>query len=241
MPAITELKLRDDSKGKNAMKPHVIMHMMSSIDGRIVTTRWPRDFDFGELYEKVHQELQGDAWLVGPVTMAEFAEGEPAPVSTSTTFPRETWRAPGAEKGPYAIALDRKGSLHLNTSCANGDALIAVLTTSVSDAHLAELQQDGISYLFAGDDDIDLHVALDTLAREFSIRRLLLEGGGGINGAFLDAGLIDEISILLLPFADGAKSKPTLFDRPEGVVPTLKLQSVSQLDHGVLHLRYQAV
>jgi riboflavin biosynthesis pyrimidine reductase len=30
------------------MKPHVIMHMMSSIDGRIVTTGWPKDLDVGD-------------------------------------------------------------------------------------------------------------------------------------------------------------------------------------------------
>lgn len=53
-----------------------------------------------------------------------------------------------------------------------------MLTTGVTDAHLAELRRDGISYLFAGDADIDLPLALETLMREFGIERLLLEGGG---------------------------------------------------------------
>jgi riboflavin biosynthesis pyrimidine reductase len=220
------------------MKPHTILHMMSSIDGRIVVTHWPKDFDVADAYDQVHQQLAGDAWIVGPTTMAEFGEGEPKPVATGEVFPRETWKAPGAEQGPYAIALDRKGRLHLNTGRANGDAIVIVLTTRVADAHLAELRRDGISYLFAGDDDINLPLALDRLAREFGIRRLLLEGGGGINGAFLDAGLIDEISLMVLPLADGTCGAPTLFDRPQGKVPTLKLQSVTRLDHDVLHLRY---
>jgi riboflavin biosynthesis pyrimidine reductase len=218
------------------MKPHVIMHMQSGIDGRIVTAHWPENS--GEVYERVHGELEGDAWIVGSVTMAEFAKGEPRPVTTDETFPRKTWKAPGAEKGPYGIAVDRRGKLHLNTARINGDALIAVLTTTVSDNHLAELRRDGISYIFAGDTDVDLALALRILESEFAVERLLLEGGGGINGAFLTAGLIDEISLLVMPFADGAEHAPTLFDRPAGAAAALKLQSVSRLEGDVLHLRY---
>ena len=221
------------------MKPHVIMHMMSSIDGRIVTTDWPENHDVGDLYERVHADLRGDAWIVGRATMAEFAEGEPQPISTEKRFARESWKAPNADKGPYAIAFDRHGKLHLNRGDVNGDPLIIVLTTNVSDEHLAELRRDGISYIFAGTDDVDLAHALTTLRKEFGIERLLLEGGGGINGAFLAARLIDEINLLLMPLADGAEGTPTLFDRIGGSVRTLKLRSVTRLEQDILHLRYQ--
>jgi riboflavin biosynthesis pyrimidine reductase len=221
------------------MKPHVIMHMMSSIDGRIVTTDWPEKYNVGGLYERVHADLRGDAWIVGRATMAEFAAGEPRPISTEERFARETWKAPKADKGPYAIAFDRHGKLHLNKGDVNGDPLIIVMTTNVSDDHLAELRRDGISYAFAGIDDVDLAHALATLRNEFAIERLLLEGGGGINGAFLAARLIDEVSLLLMPVADGAEGTPTLFDRIGGSVRTLKLRSVTRLEDGILHLRYQ--
>jgi riboflavin biosynthesis pyrimidine reductase len=104
------------------MKPHVIMHMMSSIDGRIVTTDWPKNYDIGDLYERVHADLRGDAWIVGRATMAELAAGEPRPISTEKRFRRETWQAPKAEKGPYAIAFDRHGKLRLNKGDVNGSA-----------------------------------------------------------------------------------------------------------------------
>lgn len=223
------------------MKPRIIMHMISSIDGRIVTMHWPKEIDITGPYELVHRQLAGDAWLVGPTTMAEYSQGEPVPVTTTETFPRKTWKAPEAEKGPYAIALDRKGRLHLNTGNVNEDVLIAVLTTRVSDEHLAELRRDGISYIFAGDTDIDLSLALETLALEFGIEQLLLEGGGGINGAFLDAVLIDEISLLVLPIADGACGVPSLFDRTECTAARLKLKSITRMDNDVLHLRYLTV
>jgi len=63
--------------------------------------------------------------------------------------------------------------------------------------------------------------------------------GGGINGAFLAAQLIDAISLLLIPVADGAEGTPTLFDRIAGSARTLKLRSVTRLEDDILHLRYQ--
>lgn len=222
------------------MKPHVTMHMLSSIDGRIVSSTWPEDLSntVGDLYEEIHKQLKGDAWIVGRTTMDEFAKGEPKPEKAQESYPRTTWKAPAASKGPYAVALDRAGKLHLNMDRANGDALVAVLTEAVSDDHLAELRRDGISYLFAGQSDIDLAQALDALNTEFGIKRLLLEGGGGINGSFLDKGLIDEISLIVVPVADGTKG-PTVFDRKGGDARQLELTTVEQLDDGIVHLRYR--
>jgi riboflavin biosynthesis pyrimidine reductase len=224
------------------MKPHVIMHMGSSIDGRIVPTYWPQETkaQFGDVYEQIHRDLKGDAWIVGRVTMAEFAKGEPNPMTTSETFARATWKAKGAETGPFAIAIDQGGKLHLNISHANDDPIIAILTETVSDDHIAELRRDGISYIFAGQTELDLALAMELLAEEFAIKRLLLEGGGGINGSFLAAGLIDEISLLVMPVADG-NDLPTTFDRPAGPARSLRLQSVQRLDHDVLHLTYEVV
>ncbi|WP_423067238.1 dihydrofolate reductase family protein [Devosia sp. CN2-171] len=220
------------------MKPHVVMHMGTSIDARIVPHEWPGTRAFGEIYERIHRDLKGDAWIVGRVTMAEFGKGEPLPIKATEAYPRATWKAPGAEAGPYAIAIDQGAKLHLNINRANGDAIVAVLTEAAPDDHLAELRRDGISYLFAGKSELDLPLALDRLAADFGIKRLLLEGGGGINGSFLSAGLIDEISLMILPVADGTTGTPTLFDRPTGPGVGLTLQSVDQLENGILHLKY---
>jgi riboflavin biosynthesis pyrimidine reductase len=224
------------------MKPHVIMHMGTSIDARIVPHDWPGMGSFGEIYERIHADLKGDAWIVGRVTMAEFAEGEPRPASATETYPRTTWKAPGAERGPYAVAIDENARLHLNVGRANGDAIVAVLTEAAPDNHLAELRRDGISYLFAGVTRLDLPLALERLNADFGIARLLLEGGGGINGSFLAAGLIDEVSLLILPVADGTTPSPTLLDRPAGPgARALRLQSVDRLEQDILHLRYSVV
>jgi riboflavin biosynthesis pyrimidine reductase len=115
------------------------------------------------------------------------------------------------------------------------------LTEAVPNDHLAELRRDGISYIFAGRSEIDLALALEILADEFGIKRLLLEGGGGINGSFLSAGLINEISLIITPIADGNPGLPTTFDRPPRDARSLNLQSVERLERDLLHLRYEVL
>src|ERR1700722_16265294 len=75
------------------MKPHVICLMASSVDGRTLHSRWRPEGTGAALFEQVHDELAGDAWLVGLVTGQEFAKGKPYPASTKETFPREPWFA----------------------------------------------------------------------------------------------------------------------------------------------------
>ncbi len=50
------------------MKPYVICHMMSSVDGRILPDRWHPAVEDHGVYERLHTELGSDAWLVGRVT-----------------------------------------------------------------------------------------------------------------------------------------------------------------------------
>jgi riboflavin biosynthesis pyrimidine reductase len=106
---------------------------------------------------------------------------------------------------------------------------------------MAELRRDGVSYIFPGRTEIDLALALEILADEFAIKRLLLEGGGGINGSFLSAGLIDEISLLVTPIADRNAGLPTTFDRTHGEARSLHLRSVERPKGDLLHLRYEVI
>ena len=63
------------------MKPNVICLMASNVDGRTLPSRWRPKGSAGNLFERVHDELAGDAWLVGRVTGQEFAKGKPYPVA----------------------------------------------------------------------------------------------------------------------------------------------------------------
>src|ERR1039457_2713739 len=93
------------------------------------------------------------------------------------------------------------------------------------------LRERGISYVVGGIASVDLVRAVDLLGEHFGIRTLLLEGGGHINGAFLEAGLIDEVSLLVAPGIDGRHGIPAVFDglSPRSEEHTSELQSPCNL------------
>ncbi len=68
-------------------------------------------------------------------------------------------------------------------------------------------------------------------------------GGGHLNGSFLNAGLVDELSLLLVPVADGTPQSPSIFDvssylQKQGAA-SLQLTAVQQMAHGMVRLRYR--
>ncbi len=226
------------------MKPHVICLMAASVDGRTLQSRWRPEGTAGELFEQVHDELAGEAWLIGRVTGQEFAKGKPYPASSQETFPRQPWFAQRDAKA-YGVVLDAHGKIAWGRSDIGGDPIVVVLTEEISDAHLASLRSEGVSYVFAGKSQLDLPLALEILNRDLGVKRLLLEGGGSTNGAFLRAGLIDELSLILCPAVDGAKGAPSVFNSTEAEtehrapVEAMSLESTRQLDGGAIWLRYR--
>ena len=227
------------------MKPHVICHMLCSIDGRILGSRWrPKGLDTAGLFERLHDQLEGDAWIVARVTGQEFAKRESYPREVRGSMPRENHLA-RRDAAAYGVVLDAHGRIGWGRSDIGGDPIVVVLTEAVSDAHPRGLQEDGVSYIFAGRDEVDLPTALDILNRELGIGRLLLEGGGGANGAFLRAGLVDEISLVVCPVVDGAKGAPSVFDSDddEAGAPAhlreMALVSSEVLEGGSVWLRYR--
>ena len=231
------------------MKPYVICHMNSSVDGRILGSRWrPAENRMAGLFERLQEELGGGSWLIGRVTGSEYAKADSYPDRTDQTYKREPWfgrRDAAASDIAWGIALDAQGKIAWGRSDIGGDPIVAVLTERVSDAHLAGLRQDGVSYIFAGEQELDLRLALEILNRELGLERLLLEGGGGSNGAFLRAGLIDEISLAICPAVDGAKGAPSIFDSSDedagtaAPIRAMTLASTEVLEGGVVWLRYR--
>ena len=224
-------------------RPTVIVHMTTSVDGRIQTKRWsPYEGETG--YEAVHEALAGDAWMCGRITMRGYTRGSEADDTDATPVPR-TDHVVRRDAPGFAVALDFHGRLHWGVrNEIEGDHVVVVVGERVSDQHLNALRTSGVSYVFGGTDTLDLPEALKRLHRHFGIRRLLVEGGGGINGSLLSAGLVDELSLLLAPSVDGGRGVPALFDYDvvEGQAPAkavkLTLEQCEAMPNGFVRLRY---
>lgn len=225
-------------------RPRVICHMMASVDGRIVVDGWPDSGEGRRQYEQVHASYEPDGWICGRITMEPFAGGVRSEDEVAREHadgaPREDFRAPG-EFDSFAFAIDPRGRLAWESSDIDGDHVVAILSERVSDAYLAFLRERGVSYLLAGARDVDLPLALERIGAAFGVRTLMLEGGGRINGGMLRDGLIDEVSLLLAPVADGRIGTPALFD-VDGDDPAprrLVLDSVERRAGDLLWLRYR--
>ena len=151
----------------------------------------------------MHAERQGDAWLIGTNPLLECCGEDTVTTSTSQSIPRSNWTVSKPVGKRFAVAFDRYGKSELTDSLMDGDVPIMVLSEQVLDSYLAKSRSNGVPYIFAGKDDIDICTAIELLHSIFGISRLLLEGGGMLNGASLQLDFIDEISLIIAPIAVG--------------------------------------
>ncbi|QJD97907.1 RibD family protein [Mucilaginibacter robiniae] len=228
-------------------KPHVICHMMSTVDGKILSANWGDQElikTYSGFFEKYHETFESEAWMCGRITMEkDFSGGEKLEL-TQTEHPIARQPFIGnKEATSFAIAVDAHGKLGWKSNETGGDHIIEVLSEQVSDEYLNYLQQKGISYIFAGEKEVDFKSALSQLADLFPINTLMLEGGGHLNGSLLNDGLIDELSILILPIADGTPKSATTFEVSEYLqkrpASLLQLTEVKQLENDVIWLKYK--
>lgn len=88
-------------------------------------------------------------------------------------------------------------------------------------------------------------IDLGKLKALFHIDRLMLAGGGQMNWSFAQEDLIDELSIILAPTADGNREAAPLFEKPaflpERLPAVFHLKAVEKLDDDGLWLRYTKV
>lgn len=199
-------------------RPKIICHMMSSVDGRLLTDRWTEPFDgkdkteFYDCYEEVGRQFNADAWMIGRTTAQQDFETNSFDFEKYVPAKEFITHMGNRTSDTSAIILDPKGKLSYIGNNLNGDNVITILGETVSEEYLTHLRDNGISYLFAGKDGTDLNKALEILYTDFGLKTVLLEGGGVITGAFLKEGLIDELSVIVYPGIDGLAGMPAIID-----------------------------
>lgn len=231
------------------MRPFIICHMVTSIDGRLHPGRFtapaagvPAEV-LRQHYEEVASRFGAEGWIVGRKTMSEMAKGSERVIEHAQALPREPHIAK-REGRNLAIAIDASGHIHYGQDNIGGDHIVAVLGEQVTDTYLTELREDGVSYIFAGKRGDELPGAMAQLKSLFGVKKLLLEGGGIINGAFFRHRLIDEFSTLIYPAVDGVAGSPSIIDYKgaEGEQPgagqSLRLIGCETLAGGMVWLRH---
>ncbi len=202
------------------MRPHITCHMVTSIDGKVTGEflYQPECEKATELYYELNRRIPSDGFICGRITMEEsFTKGFYPDVSNFEPINEKNDFIPEnvQRSGRYAVSFDTTGKLGWQSSHIidddpgyGGAQIIQVLSEQTDPRYLSYLQSLNIPYIFAGENAINISLALNKLTEYFGISHLLLEGGSAINGAFLQADVVDELSLVAAPVIAGAESKP---------------------------------
>lgn len=165
-------------------------------------------------------------------------------------LPKEDWiNVEGRDMGNFIVSVDPKGELafssHISEKKGREPAhIIEALTEQAAPKYLAYLREKGVSYVFAGKEALDCGLLLQKLHNRFGIERLMVAGGGVMNWSFLSEGLLDEISLVVAPVADGSNTAVSIFEQapflpghsPVGL--TLQQSKVLEGETGMIHYSF---
>lgn len=231
------------------MKPEIICHMMSSVDGRLLPSRWTPPFDgtdpsilFKE-YAALGKRLDADAWMFGKATAREAFPYKFIPKAANHPEAGKI-HIGHRDSARLFITIDPDADIFYTSDRLRGDNIVVILGTNATDDYLALLEEKGISYIILAD-PTDLKKAMSVLYDKFGVRKISLQGGGIINGAILAAGLISELSLVIYPGIDGHASDPSIFeylgnaDERPAAGQSLELLSSETAGNGIVWLRYR--
>lgn len=228
----------------------MICHILSSLDGKINGPFMAAEATgaLSGAYGNLRRKMNADAWLYGTTTVKEFLNFREPLLSENAAVPEGDFVA-GDETKPYFVALDAKGELGWESGRFVGKEraeahVIEILTEAAPLSYCAYLRERGVSYILAGRSELDCQLAMEKLYRLFHIEKLLICGGGAADWTFLQAGMVDELSLVLSPVTDGSSGTASVFAQfsaqKVGQPVEFDLKSVQPLDSSGLYLRYLA-
>lgn len=196
-------------------RPYVTLKTATSLDGKIATrtgeSQWitsePARLDVHKLRH------QSDAILVGVGTVLK-------------DDPSLTTRLPQGGKHPIRVILDTKLRTPLHSKVVtDGLSKTWIVTCEQDLKKAAAFEQKGVRIVKLGKDKILLTELLDYLGKE-QISTLFVEGGGQVNGSFIEEGLVDQVIVYLAPKLIGGNDAPSSI----GGLGFLKMSEVMTLD-----------
>jgi len=240
-------------------RPRVVLSTTASVDGRVTTApterlldpevreRWQSAWppDVAPLLERRHRwieerhaptvTLEGSGTFVPPDAASpwEGSAAEPAP-GGEDHLPR---RAPR-----WFVVVDGRGRVDWQYTGDDETALLVLVCRTTPPGYLRRLRELGVGYLVAGERRVDLRRAMARLGDVLGARTVLVEGGGGIQGALLREGLVDEVHVIVFPALVGGLTTPSFVDGPSlapgGTPVRLLVRSVESGPHGSTWTRY---
>jgi diaminohydroxyphosphoribosylaminopyrimidine deaminase/5-amino-6-(5-phosphoribosylamino)uracil reductase len=220
-------------------RPLVELKAAVTLDGRIATRTGDSKWITGEAARTEAHRLRAgaDAVMVGVGTALEDDPRLDVRLPPDEPLPDPI----GAPPRPPRIIVDSTLRIPLEAQVvrsARQHPTWIAHAPSADPARRAALAEAGVVPIEiprAGGGGLDLAALLAELARR-DVLRLLVEGGGRLHGALLDAGLVDRAAIFVAPVILGDPGAPGLATRaapPTAIASALRLERVTVHTHGV--------
>lgn len=194
-----------------------------TIDGKLTVTRGASSkllmqFMSHEAEVLLHQiRADSDAIMVGANTIR---------IDNSFLTVRHV---PG--KSPIRVIPTSKGDISPDANVLSPDApTIIAVSKSASHETCNELAQKGAIIEVCGEKSVDLSYLMKILYNKHGVHNLMIEGGSTLNGQMFQNDLIDELTLIHLPFIAGGEDTPSLVTGlyPRDVADLLKLDLITQ-------------
>jgi 2,5-diamino-6-(ribosylamino)-4(3H)-pyrimidinone 5'-phosphate reductase len=244
-------------------RPRVIVSVTATADGRVTLSRMERLLDDGpnRRWKAAWPPDAGDL-LARRATAIEQRHHPTVVLEGSGTFVADDAGALqlpdtsvpanvlGTDFLPYRstrwfAVVDARGRVAWTHQGDEQTSLLVIASRSTPLPYLARLRQKRIPYLLAGARRVDLASALAKIRTRLGAECLVSEAGGGLNGALLRAGLVDELHIITVPALIGGLDTPTIMDGPPlepGSLPQqLRAIDVQVGAHGTIWAHYAVV
>jgi riboflavin biosynthesis pyrimidine reductase len=260
-----------DPQAPRPVRPHLVVHTVASVDGRVSLgpgrtgfddvgdarwqAIWASDVDLEQSVRDLVARFRPQVLLEGSGSFVkegdELAPLPPAPPGEAGArdllqdfLPDAVIRRPG-HRGWFAV-VDGRGRVRAGmTEFPGWDGwhTLHLVSSAAPHDYLAFLRERGVPYLVTGEERVDLAAAMTKLSTLLGVERVVCTAGSRLNGALLRAGLVDELSLVLLPALIGGEHTPHLFRSPElGPADwpvSLELVSVDGEPSGRVRLHYR--
>ncbi|MEU8812941.1 dihydrofolate reductase family protein [Actinoplanes sp. NPDC048796] len=236
-----------------APRPRVVVSAQMSLDGRITLRRdhllmtspriWaslrPPGADAVEAARTAQLALQQPtAVLEGSGSLVPSTAGPLFGASPASPALYEDFVIPAAK---WFTVVDRRGRVRWTMTENDGYHLLVLVSPTTPAGYLSYLREEKISYLVGE----DLREALEKMRSRLGVSCVVSNAGGGVNGALLRAGLVDEVQVVIYPALIGGAGTPTLFDgdplAPGEMPASLRLLATHATADGTVWLRYEVL
>jgi riboflavin-specific deaminase-like protein len=213
--------------------PFVFVNFAMTADGKITTAN-RRVKAFGSRRDREHMlELRAEADAV--MAGARTVDLNPVTMEPGGRKYRQHRINRGLAEYNLRVIVSGEGTVDLNAKIfVKKTSPIIILTSErAGPKRLEALRRRADDVQVCGKTEIDFERALRWLRAKWGVRRLLCEGGGELNSALFQAGLVNELHLTICPSIFGGKHAPTVADgrghRDLASATRLKLESCKRI------------